>query len=152
MDKRKDNLESGYSCINEERANHGLYQYNAPHITTAAQPPYNLGTTDVNLIEINNPHAGELKTVTSEDNILRVQPNPFYRNTVIILSLIQTSMVHLDLIDAIGRTVTQIYSGELVKGTHRIPLHIRENLSSGTYFTRLSNNGKTTIKKIVVLH
>ena len=48
----------GQTLINYERSRRNLSPVSAPHIPTAAQPPYSLGTTDVNLIEVNNPTAG----------------------------------------------------------------------------------------------
>jgi hypothetical protein len=47
------------TVINAERARRGLAWVSAPHILTAAQPPYSLGTTDVSLVEIDNPTAGK---------------------------------------------------------------------------------------------
>jgi uncharacterized protein (DUF362 family) len=51
----------GQTLINYERSRRGLAPVNAPHIPTAALPPYSLGTTDVSLIEINNPTAGKVR-------------------------------------------------------------------------------------------
>ncbi|MBM3321906.1 DUF362 domain-containing protein [candidate division WOR-3 bacterium] len=52
---------TGQTVINAERARRGLARVNAPHILTAAQPPYSLGTTDVSLVEIDNPTAGKAR-------------------------------------------------------------------------------------------
>jgi len=49
------------TLINYERSRRNLAALNAPMIPMAAQPPYSLGTTDVNLIEINNPTAGKAR-------------------------------------------------------------------------------------------
>jgi uncharacterized protein (DUF362 family) len=51
----------GQTLLNYERSRRGLAAVSSPQITMAAQPPYSLGTTDVNLIEINNPTAGKAR-------------------------------------------------------------------------------------------
>ncbi|MCK4251021.1 DUF362 domain-containing protein [candidate division WOR-3 bacterium] len=143
----------GQNVINEERVAQGYSTINAPHITTAAQPPYSLGTTDVNLIEINNPsNIEESKTTKPGDGFLKITPNPFRRRTLIILSLEHNSAVHLDLINSTGRTAAKIYSGQLTKGTHRIDYSINKKLGSGTYFIRFYNQGKTRIQKVMILN
>jgi uncharacterized protein (DUF362 family) len=143
----------GQNVINEERATHGYNPIDAEHITTAAQPPYSLGTTDVNLIEINNPsNIAESKTIKPGDGVLKITPNPFRRRTTITLSLKHNSAVHLDLINATGRTAAKIYSGQLTKGTHRIDYNINKKLTSGTYFIRLYNRGNVRIKKVMILN
>jgi hypothetical protein len=144
----------GWNLINEERAASGYGPISWPiyHIETAAQPPYNLGTTDINLIEINNPsHVEESKIAIPANGVLKVSPNPFRRQTSITFTLSRTSPVHLDLVDTTGRIVTNIYSGELTQGTHRINYKINNNLSTGTYFMRLYNLGKTRVKKVMIL-
>jgi len=143
----------GQNVINEERVAQGYSTINAPYITTAAQSQYNLGTTDINLIEINNPsNIQESRTVGPADGVLKVFPNPFHRKTLITLSLTRTSSVHLDLINTSGRIVDKIYSGHLSKNVHRIGYNINKKLSSGTYFVRFSNQGKTQVKKVMILH
>ena len=143
----------GQNLINEERADHGFYQYNAPHITTAAQPPYNLGTTDINLIEINNPsYIEESKTIISAHGVLKISPNPFRRQTSITFTLTHRSSVHLDLVNVTGRIVANIYSGELTKGSHRINYNVNKNLAAGTYFLRYHGMGDTIIKKVAILN
>jgi hypothetical protein len=52
---------AGQSLINAERARRSLAPVNATHITTAAQPPYSLGTTEVSLVELYNPTAGKAR-------------------------------------------------------------------------------------------
>jgi hypothetical protein len=51
----------GQSLINAERARRNLSPVSAAHITTAARPPYSLGTTSVNLTEIYNPTGGNTR-------------------------------------------------------------------------------------------
>ncbi|MBA7471721.1 hypothetical protein ES707_07031 [subsurface metagenome] len=143
----------GQYLINQERIAHGLPIYDAPHITTAAQPPYNLGTTDINLIEINNPsNIEESKTIIPINGVFKVSPNPFRTRTTITLSLERNSAVHLDLINTTGRITGKVYSGQLNKGTHRINYNLNKKFSAGHYFIRLYNQGQTQVKKVMILH
>ncbi len=143
----------GQNVINEERTAQGYPTINAPHISTAAQPPYNLGSTDINLIEINNPtNIEESKIIKPADDVLKITPNPFHRKATIILYLTRASAVHLDLTDSTGRVVSSIYRGRLSPGKHRIDFTITKKLSSGAYFIRLYNHENTSIKKVIIVN
>ena len=144
----------GWNVINEERVGSGYSPINWPvyHIETASQAPYNLGTTDVNLIEIINPSGiEESKTIKSADGVLKISPNPFSKKTMITFSLPHVSAVHLDLVDTSGRIASSIYSGQLTTGTHKIDYNVTNKLSAGTYFVRLYSCGKTRIKKVTLV-
>ncbi len=144
----------GWNLINEERVARGWSPIAWPiyHIQTAAQPPYNLGTTDVNLIEINNPTSiEESETQQSSHGTLRVAPNPFRTRTTIALFLAHAAMVNLDVVNAAGRVETHIYRGQLSRGKHRIDFNRNGRLLSGTYFIKLYSQGRTRVEKIIVL-
>lgn len=145
----------GWEVINEERILHGwsIIQWPIDHIETAEQSPYSLGTTDINLIEINNPsNIEESKTIILTNGVLKVSPNPFRTRTLITLSLKRNSTVHLDLINTTGRIIGKIYSGQLNKGIHRINYNLNKKFSAGHYFIRLYNQGQTQVKKVTILH
>ena len=141
----------GQNLINEERALHGLSQYNAPHITTAAQSPYNLGTTDVNLIEIINPGVEEHIVKDHGNGVLSVTPNPFRDRTAITINLKEQTLVRLDLIDASGRVIDRIYRGQRTSGMHRIMYGPSPTVSAGHYFLRLHANGMISKQKLTIM-
>lgn len=145
----------GWNLINEERVAHGWSAIPWPiyHIQTAEQSPYNLGTTDINLIEINNPtNIEESNKIEPTDGLLQVTPNPFRKKSTIVLSLTRASFVYLDLISSCGRVESRVYKGHLSPGKHRINFTINKKLSAGSYFVRLYNQGKTRISKISILN
>ena len=143
----------GQNLINEERTALGYGTISAPHIITAAGPPYNLGTTEVNLIEINNPsHINEFETGTPSHRAIQVTPNPFRRNTTIAFSMPKTAPVHIDLIDTAGRISDTIFTGNLAHGQHRISYQLRKRMTSGSYFIRLHCNGESIVRKITILN
>jgi hypothetical protein len=144
----------GWVLINEERVASGYSAIPWPihHIEAGAQSPYSLGTTDVNLIEINNPsHIEETKIITPKNGVLNISPNPFHRETTISFSLDHRAVAYLDLIDNTGRRIETIHSGTFSSGTHRVRYTTNHNLSSGTYFIRLYSRGKKEIRKIMII-
>jgi hypothetical protein len=143
----------GQVVINEVRVANDLSALDTPHITTAAESPYDLGTTDVDLIEINNPTGvEESSTAGPHDGRFAISPNPFSRETTITFFLSRTSFVYLDLINSTGRLEANIYRGQLPAGTHRVNYRARTRLASGSYFLRLYGHGKARVAKIAVLN
>jgi hypothetical protein len=144
----------GWNLINDERVNSGYSPISWPvyHIDTASQQPYNLGTTAINLIEINNPTGiQEHKTLQPGNGILRISPNPCRDNVTAHVSLTRPSGVDFDLVDASGRVVSNIFSGQLSAGSHDISYALNRNLKAGTYFLRMYNQGTSHIKKFTVV-
>jgi hypothetical protein len=143
----------GQNLINEERLLMGYGTISAPHIQTAASPPYNLGSTAVELIEINNPTAiSEFKTRTPERYSLHVAPNPIRTRTTISFSLPEPSAVHIDLINATGRLEDRIFAGALSQGKHNIRYEIKKRVTSGSYFLRLHDSSGNTLRKVTILN
>jgi hypothetical protein len=143
----------GQNLINEERIAHGLGTISAPHVATAATAPYNLGTTDVDLIEINNPTGiNELTKDTPAKHSLSVAPNPIRTRTTISFSMPRTSQVNIDLINVSGRVEDRIFAGNLSGGKHRINYEIKKRLTSGPYFVRLNHNGANILRKVTILN
>lgn len=142
----------GQYIINEERALHGLGPLSAAHIETAALPPYNLGTTGVNLIEINNPSKiGETGTIEPGSGALLITPNPFHRIATIGFSLKHRSVVYLDLVDSTGRVVTKIHSGQYSRGSHKVSCIVDNQIPAGVFFIRYYNAGEIQTKKVTIL-
>jgi hypothetical protein len=143
----------GQILINEERTLLGYGTVSAPHIPTAAAAPYNLGTTDVNLIEITNPsHISELQTGRLFGRSIQVAPNPFRKRTTIAFSMPRASTVHIDLINSSGRIEDRIFNGNLSQGQHRISYEMKRRLTSGSYFIRMYSNGDNAIRKVTLLN
>ncbi|KPK72717.1 hypothetical protein AMJ87_03915 [candidate division WOR_3 bacterium SM23_60] len=143
----------GQNIINEERIALGQPTIDAPHIATAAQPPYNLGTTDIHLIEINNPTSiEESRQERLVNGMFTITPNPIHQTAVITVTLTQASAVYLDVIDASGRMCQHVFKGNLRSGTHRISFNRTPTLSTGTYFVRMRNHGTSSTKKVTILN
>jgi hypothetical protein len=143
----------GQLLINEIRSSQQWPAISAPHIITAESSPYSLGTTDVNLIEINNPSGTqELKTNTPFYGTIKITPNPFRTRTTIRFSSSSSSPVHIDLIDPSGRVTDKIFAGNLPSGENRIDYIIKKKIAGGNYFIRIHNNAGSSAKKVTIFN
>ncbi len=142
----------GQNVINIERQGRGLQPVNCGHITMAAQTPYELGTTEIDLIEINNPTGitGGQERETAGAGI-RVSPHPVRRSATVSFSLPYAAMVSLDLVSSSGRTVSRVFSGGLAAGEHRVPLRLNGRVAAGTYILRLKMGGSSRSRRVTVL-
>jgi uncharacterized protein (DUF362 family) len=141
----------GQAEINVERQAHGMGILNAAHITTAAQPPYSLGTTEVNLIDIRNVDLAE-QSISGRGSGIQVSPLPVRERATVSFSLPHASAVSIDLADAAGRTQGEVFRGSLTRGRHRINWQPAGKVRAGTYFLRLSSRYGTQTKSITVLN
>jgi len=138
------------SLVNAERVNRGRSAKYASHITTASQSPYNLGTTDIELIQLQNVGIGSPGRVRV-DNGLSASPDPFRASTLVTFSLRQAGRVELDLVNAAGRRAASVTRGRLDAGTHRVRLNTPNRLAPGAYFLRLKAEGATRQRRVTVL-
>ncbi len=142
----------GQNAINVERVAHGLSPVNAPHITTASQAPYNLGTTEINLIEINNPyHLEEMRSSSASGSVIRITPNPVRTSARIRILMPQDAYAYLSLIDAAGRLQAEIYAGWLRHGAHTINYNLERALPAGTYFLRFHAQSRTWSERLTII-
>jgi len=70
---------------------------------------------------------------------LRNYPNPFHNQTTIEYNLTQSGNVSLNLMDANGRLVKHLFTGQHQEGVHTLQLDA-SGLSPGTYFIDLETN------------
>lgn len=77
-------------------------------------------------------------------------PNPFNPVTTIKFSIPQKGMVTLSVFDLMGREVKTLISSEQNAGFHTIVLN-GSDLSSGSYFIRLSFGGKSVVRQVVLM-
>ncbi|MDD5529792.1 MAG: DUF362 domain-containing protein [bacterium] len=142
----------GQNIINEERTKLGYSTISADSITNAAQAPYNLGTTSVNLIQVTNIGIEEAQLLPAKNDIFTVSPNPLRKSANIKLNLRSPSFIHLDIYNSSGKFETSLYHGYLNEGIHKINCNLNKNLPSGTYFLSLYTQEKMFTQKISILH
>jgi len=77
-------------------------------------------------------------------------PNPFNPSTTISYTIPQSGRVGLKVYSVLGSEVATLHDGYQVAGTHSIEFNATE-LPSGTYFYRLTADGRSQTKKLVLL-
>lgn len=79
-------------------------------------------------------------------------PNPFNPTTIISYQLESPSVVKLELFDVMGRKLATLVNARQSVGSHQYTLNATQlGLSSGTYFYRLTANGFTDTKRMMLL-
>jgi hypothetical protein len=73
-------------------------------------------------------------------NDLKIFPNPFVDHTVIEFSLDKTSIVQIDLFNAMGSKVKSIFDGILVEGEHQL-INDLSKLNRGSYYLFFATDG-----------
>jgi hypothetical protein len=82
-------------------------------------------------------------------------PNPFNPTTSISFSLSEGGQVALEIFNVLGQKVKSLYSGQLPAATHTIEWDATDDRSrkvaSGVYFYRLTTEGHSHTRKMVLL-
>lgn len=87
---------------------------------------------------------------TSQYDLLRNVPNPFSTTTMLQFVLPQQGRVRLDILDALGTKVMNVFDGELEKGDHRLMVD-GHDLPSGQYLVRMIAFGMTRTIGVTVV-
>jgi len=78
-------------------------------------------------------------------------PNPVTSRSVLELNVPETGNSRVDLYSITGKMVQTIYSGNLIRGVHRMPLLDKiDNLPGGIYLLRIQTKNHTRSLKILV--
>ncbi len=99
---------------------------------------------------------GTSENTTPKANFLNtVGPNPFRGQTTISFGLAKKGEVNISVYDASGRLVKTLVKGVRDAGTYTIQWNGTDNyghsLASGTYFLRMTTNGFSSIKNLLIL-
>lgn len=80
-----------------------------------------------------------------------VFPNPAQSNSVLEIDLPQTGTVQVDLLNSLGQRISTVFSGNLARGKHRMPIADKiNNLPAGTYLLSIRAGNKTTPVKLLI--
>jgi hypothetical protein len=77
-------------------------------------------------------------------------PNPFNPVTKIKFTVVNKEQVSLIIYDLLGREVTRLIDQELNPGSHEVEFNGKD-LSSGTYFYRITAGEFSSVKKMQFL-
>lgn len=104
---------------------------------------------------IRNPEASQGHTTPTKPILYNNYPNPFNPSTTIEFSIPNESSVNLSIYNIKGQKVKTLIKNDMEKGQHRIIWDGRDDgnrsVASGVYFIRLKANGKTSVKKAILL-
>jgi hypothetical protein len=89
-------------------------------------------------------------TIPSSFSLEQNYPNPFNPATTIKFSVPQAGLVTLKIFDVTGREVASLISGEINAGTYKADFNA-SSLGSGVYFYKLTGNGFTDTKKMILI-
>jgi len=80
-----------------------------------------------------------------------VYPNPAAANSTLEIYMPKTGRAEAYLFNATGQQVNQLYSGNLLKGMHRIAVAAKiNNLPAGCYWIRITAAGQSVPVKFVI--
>jgi uncharacterized protein (DUF362 family) len=130
----------------------------AHHITTAAGPPYNLGTNNparMDIVAISDPASVDGSSGLTNVMLQQNHPNPFKATTNIRFFLPKPKEVSLTVYDASGRRVRGLVDNKLSNGWYDVPwTGLTDNgkrAAAGVYFCQLETTGykKAMIMQLV---
>jgi hypothetical protein len=121
---------------------------NVPVLVLTAQTPI-MDSLDFQLhstwLELVQPSVG--MPVQPMGVTISTMPNPFVGETEVQLAIGASSAVTLDVCNALGQVVVQVFSGSLQSGTYSYS--VGQGLPSGIYFLRLQLNESTSVYKVI---
>jgi hypothetical protein len=99
---------------------------------------------------------GEVSGADAENSLGGIRlagavPNPARSSVEIAYAVATRGSVRLELFDATGHAVRLVASGTVDAGEHRVMVDVSD-LSAGVYHYRLTANGATTSRSLVVVH
>ncbi|MBK6754722.1 MAG: tail fiber domain-containing protein [Flavobacteriales bacterium] len=93
-------------------------------------------------------NTNELRTSEAADQRLTITPNPFSEGTVIGYTLPKAGMVSLQVSDASGKSLFNLFEGQQMEGTQRYDWNT-SFLAPGMYHVTLLVDGAPLVKKAV---
>lgn len=87
--------------------------------------------------------------VVSQNNLIQNYPNPFEQYTIITYQLANQSNVVLKVFDIMGKEVCTLVNTKQNEGKHEVKFDAT-GLNAGIYFYKLTTNGKTETKRMML--
>lgn len=81
---------------------------------------------------------------------LQVTPNPVETTALVRFTVPETGVATVDLYDALGQRVRQLYSGTVTPGETTLELNTGE-LPAGTYIVKVSSGIHTAVERITIV-
>ncbi len=136
------------------QATGGNYSWTDHLVTNGLDYSYTLVSVDVNGVREElqtisgvRPSAQPMPTAYA---LYQNYPNPFNPETSIAFDLVQAGSVDLAIYSVMGEKVSTLVSGPMSSGPHSVVFN-GSKLATGVYLYKLSVNGFTNTKKLVLL-
>jgi hypothetical protein len=115
--------------------------------------PFSGEAPDIGALETNYPTFITLPDNTAPNNIVLYQnyPNPFNPVTHIVYEIPFSAHVRLSIRNVLGQEIRTLVDETENRGTYRVQFD-GSCLSSGVYFYRLTVNGTSIVKQLMLLH
>lgn len=97
-----------------------------------------------------NTATEQIQNITFTEILEQNSPNPFSTYTNIKFNLNENSNISIQIRDVIGNTVTTLFSGFKVTGSHNIEWY-PQNLHEGIYFVVLDSKKIYQVKKMILV-
>jgi hypothetical protein len=118
-------------------------------------PGYTLNSTNFGVVDNHFTVTSAVNDTPRSPLSLSVFPNPFNPRTTVKYTVPSRGVVAIDVYDAAGAHVATLFHGEKNAGAYSVDWDGRAtgeaSVSSGVYFARISFNGSTETKKMVLL-
>jgi len=109
----------------------------------------NLYLDNINLLGAINTNGIEEQLNNKFD--FAIIPNPSNGIASMNLDLYQNEQVHIEMFDALGKSITDIANEKMASGFHQIELNQHgQGLTKGVYFIKVSTNKAVQTKKLIV--
>lgn len=94
-----------------------------------------------------------IASVASANNneSITIFPNPSNGTASLKVDCLRDGVRNVTIYNANGAIELSVFNGTLAKGEHSIPFST-DRLSNGTYFVRVTTEGKTTVTSLTVVH
>jgi len=77
-------------------------------------------------------------------------PNPFNPATTICFATTNAGVVKVEILNQSGQMISILHNGKLTAGNHSLQWHAND-VSAGTYFARVSQNGKSVLARMLLV-
>jgi hypothetical protein len=125
----------------------GVYDYRLKQMDLDGTTHY----TDSREVTISSPTDVDELSVPSEFRLAQNYPNPFNPSTVIQFSVGSPGFTSLNVFDILGKRVGTLFEGVAQPGIRYTVTFDATGLADGTYFYTLTNNGESSLKKMLLL-
>lgn len=113
---------------------------------------YNLPVTTNTVKTYIDNYSGIRTSKSAAKETISIYPNPTTSSTNIEYNLNQPSKVNLSVYNFMGALVTTVCNEQQPAGNYKKTFNAKEfGLSAGIYFARLSVNGKSEVRKILII-